>query len=78
MNVRALYTGFKVAEVPSFEDLRVYGTGRLRTIPDGWRVLKAIVREWFTQHRRIVSQPGVPQNRGVQVSRLSKLEQHEG
>lgn len=78
MNVRALYTGFKVAEVPSFEAVRVYGTGRLRTIPDGWRVLKAIIREWFTQHNRLVGLQRTQQTRGVQVSRLSKLEQHEG
>lgn len=48
MNVRALRAGLKVVEVPSFEDRRIYGEGRLRTIPDGWRVLKAIVREWLT------------------------------
>jgi hypothetical protein len=45
MNIRALTAGLKVAEVPSFEALRVHGIGRLRTIPDGWRVLKTIVRE---------------------------------
>jgi glycosyltransferase involved in cell wall biosynthesis len=48
MNVRALRAGLKVVEVPSFEDKRIYGAGRLRTIPDGWRVLRAIVREWLT------------------------------
>lgn len=46
MNVRALQAGLQVAEVPSFEAERVYGTGRLRTIPDGWRVLQTIWREW--------------------------------
>lgn len=45
MNVRALRAGLKVAEVPSFEAARVYGEGRLRTFPDGWRVLKTIYRE---------------------------------
>lgn len=45
MNVRALRVGLKVAEVPSFEAPRVYGEGRLRTFPDGWRVLKTIYRE---------------------------------
>jgi glycosyltransferase involved in cell wall biosynthesis len=47
MNVRALRAKLKVVEVPSFEDKRCYGCGRLRTIPDGWRVLKAIFREWL-------------------------------
>jgi glycosyltransferase involved in cell wall biosynthesis len=46
MNIRALRAGLKVAEVPSFEAARIYGTGRLRTIPDGWRVLRTIGREW--------------------------------
>lgn len=45
MNVRALRVGLKVAEVPSFEAPRINGIGRLRTIPDGWRVLKTIWRE---------------------------------
>jgi hypothetical protein len=47
MNVRALQAGLTVKEVPSFEALRISGVSRLRTIPDGWRVLKAIVREGF-------------------------------
>lgn len=47
MNVRALYHGLRVAEIPSFESDRVYGESNLRTFPDGWRVLKTIFREWF-------------------------------
>lgn len=47
MNIRALRAGLKVTEVPSFEAKRIYGEGRLRTIPDGWRVLKTIFREWL-------------------------------
>jgi glycosyltransferase involved in cell wall biosynthesis len=47
MNVRALKVGLKVIEVPSFESRRVYGQGRLRTIPDGMRVLRTILRERF-------------------------------
>lgn len=45
MNVRALRAGLNVVEVPSFEAKRIYGDGRLRTIPDGWRVLKTIWHE---------------------------------
>jgi len=45
INVRALRSRLRVVEVPSFEAQRVHGRGRLRTIPDGWRVLKAVVRE---------------------------------
>ena len=50
MNIRALQANLKITEVPSFEAERIYGVGRLRTIPDGWRVLKTIVREWFTRN----------------------------
>jgi phosphoheptose isomerase len=45
MNIRALRAGLRIVEVPSFEDRRVMGVGRLRTIPDGYRVLRTIWRE---------------------------------
>lgn len=45
INVRALTRGLKVAEVPSFEDDRLYGESHLRAIPDGWRILKVLFRE---------------------------------
>jgi glycosyltransferase involved in cell wall biosynthesis len=46
MNVRALRAGFKVSEVPSFESDRIYGESNLKAIPDGWRVLKTMIKEW--------------------------------
>jgi phosphoheptose isomerase len=52
MNIRALRSGLRVHEVPSFEDRRVMGVGRLRTFPDGWRVLRTILRE----RRRSISE----------------------
>lgn len=45
INVRALRAGLKVVEVASFEDRRVHGVSNLQTIPDGFRVLRTIVRE---------------------------------
>jgi len=45
MNLRAVRAGLKIAEVPSFEAERIHGEGKLLTFPDGWKVLKAIVRE---------------------------------
>jgi glycosyltransferase involved in cell wall biosynthesis len=45
MNIRALRAGLKVVEVPSFEAPRLHGMSNLRTLPDGWRVTKAIFRE---------------------------------
>ncbi len=53
MNVHALQAGLKVVEVASFEDKRQYGSGHLRSIPDGWRVLKTIFGEWLRPHRRL-------------------------
>jgi hypothetical protein len=47
MNLQALALGLRVSEVPSFEFRRIHGKSNLRTIPDGWRVLKTIVREWI-------------------------------
>jgi glycosyltransferase involved in cell wall biosynthesis len=45
MSVRVLKADLKIVEVPSFEHRRIYGESRLRAIPDGWRVLKIIMRE---------------------------------
>lgn len=47
MNLRAALAGLRVVEVPSYEAPRIFGESRLRAIPDGWRVLKTILRERF-------------------------------
>lgn len=44
MNVQALCSGLVVHEVPSIEAPRIHGVSNLRTIPDGWRVLRTIIR----------------------------------
>lgn len=44
MNVQALRGKLKVMEVASKEFQRIHGVSNLRTIPDGWRVLKTIVK----------------------------------
>jgi glycosyltransferase involved in cell wall biosynthesis len=46
--LRAVKTKLKIAEVPSFESCRIHGQSNLRAIPDGWRVLKTILRERMT------------------------------
>ena len=48
MNLRAILLGLKVVEVASFESARLSGQSALRTLPDGWRVLKTIRRERFS------------------------------
>jgi hypothetical protein len=49
MNVRALRARLRVAEVPSHEHERIHGMSNLRALPDGWRILKTIVREWVDE-----------------------------
>jgi glycosyltransferase involved in cell wall biosynthesis len=45
INIRALKGKLKIIEVASYESDRIHGTSNLRAIPDGWRVLKTILRE---------------------------------
>lgn len=52
MNIRALRLGLRIAEVPSFESKRMYGASRLKTIPDGWRVVRTILDEAIKHHSR--------------------------
>ena len=59
MNVRALRAGLRVVEVHSFEADRIHGTSNLRTFPDGWRVLKTIIRERFRPQTRVDQQPTI-------------------
>jgi glycosyltransferase involved in cell wall biosynthesis len=54
MNIRALKAGLRITEVPSFEFPRVHGQGRLKTIPDGWRVLKTIFWEAANRGSNII------------------------
>ncbi len=57
MNIRALKARLQITEVPSFEYPRVHGYGRLKTIPDGWRVLKTIFSESVRDEREMVFIP---------------------
>jgi hypothetical protein len=44
--VRAARERLRIVEVPSFEGYRFHGVGKLRTFPDGFRVLRTIIHEW--------------------------------
>jgi glycosyltransferase involved in cell wall biosynthesis len=57
LNIRALRANWRILEVPSFEAPRIHGDGRLRTIPDGWRVLSSIFHEAIDHFTR---RSGVP------------------
>jgi glycosyltransferase involved in cell wall biosynthesis len=56
INVRALKNKLKIVEVASFESPRISGNSNLRAIPDGFRVLRTILRERLAAPRR--SRPG--------------------
>jgi hypothetical protein len=49
--LRALRERLRITEVPSFEGYRFHGIGKLQTIPDGWRVLRTILAEWWATQR---------------------------
>lgn len=53
LNTRVAKAQLVVAEVPSFERLRMHGESNLRTFRDGARVLTAILRERFGADRRV-------------------------
>jgi glycosyltransferase involved in cell wall biosynthesis len=58
MGIRAALSGLRVTEVPSLERPRLYGTSNLRTWRDGWRVLRAILRErWRSARPAIAREP---------------------
>jgi hypothetical protein len=45
VHLKVSKAGLKVTEVPSFEGKRLYGTGKLKTFRDGWKILKTILKE---------------------------------
>jgi glycosyltransferase involved in cell wall biosynthesis len=51
IKLQALKAKLRIAEVPSFEALRIYGASNLRAVPDGIRVLRTILREWWADPR---------------------------
>jgi len=51
--VRALKNRLKIVEVASFEWSRIHGESNLRAVPDGWRVLKTILRERMAGQDRV-------------------------
>jgi glycosyltransferase involved in cell wall biosynthesis len=57
MSVRALRAGLKIAEVPSIERKRIHGKSNLRAVPDGWMILRTILRERFSRRRRTAETP---------------------
>ena len=53
INIRALKSRLKIVEVASFEWSRIHGESNLRAVPDGWRILKTIIRERVARQSRV-------------------------
>lgn len=63
MGIRAALSGLRVDEVPSVERARLHGTSNLHTWRDGWRVLRAILRERWRSARRVIAEETAPEPR---------------
>jgi hypothetical protein len=50
LNARSVSSGLRVTEIPSYEFSRQHGKSNLRTIRDGFRVLRAIGTERVARH----------------------------
>jgi glycosyltransferase involved in cell wall biosynthesis len=60
--IHAIKAGLRIAEVPSVESPRRYGTSNLRALRDGQRVLRTIARERMSQRRRPVVDCFLPED----------------
>jgi hypothetical protein len=82
--LRALRAGLRLVEAPSFEGHRFYGEGKLQTFPDGWRVLRTILREWLYSLRPKVDDPhkgfrgSIPASSILDAGTASALARREG
>lgn len=45
ISIKAAKEGLKVLEIPSYEKKRMHGKGNLRSVNDGWRIIKTIMDE---------------------------------
>ena len=57
--LQAVNKKLKIVDIASFEGYRFYGTGKLQTFPDGWRVLRTIFGEWLRGRRHPSQLPQV-------------------
>ena len=74
INVRIAKAGLRVAEVPSFERSRRYGTSNLRALSDGMRVLRTIHVENKRSSRRTAERSEPPREvAGTSWSVISTL-----
>jgi glycosyltransferase involved in cell wall biosynthesis len=85
MNIRAAKLDLRVAEVPSFESVRIHGESNLHPVRDGLRVLRTIARERLTPiTKQAPPEPAIragvsePTSRDEERSALYSLDATEG
>jgi glycosyltransferase involved in cell wall biosynthesis len=76
MNIRAAKLDMRVAEVPSFESVRIHGESNLHPFRDGLRVLRTIARERLADTPKVApparsEPPTLPPPAKFRVSRRS-------
>lgn len=71
--LQAARSHLRIVDIPSFEGYRFYGTGKLQTIPDGFRVLKTIFHQWIKSFRKEEKELHVG-FRGIKYARPSGFE----
>jgi len=76
INIKAWKAGLRIIEVPSREFDRIDGRSALRPFGDGWRILSAIFREWFSgsSRRRANGDLGFFQPSPVVIGRNESIE----
>jgi glycosyltransferase involved in cell wall biosynthesis len=72
LNARSIRAGLRVSEVPSYEFSRQFGQSNLRTIRDGFRVLRAIGAE------RVADRPLGLQKRGESRGLVTRTSTGQG
>ena len=73
INIRVAKLGLRVAEVPSFESMRLHGSSNLRPVRDGCRVLRVVLRERLrrSRHRPVtITEPAAPISGAGQDARV--------
>jgi len=66
--LQAVRGRLRIVEVPSFEGYRFFGVGKLQTIPDGFRVVNTIFRQWLAFKQDMEN--GLPMGfRGIKYAR---------
>jgi Glycosyl transferase family 2 len=67
IKLQALKARLKIAEIPSYESQRMHGNSNLRTFPDGWRVLRTIIRERLIAARNVPDGAEAPHDQHLSV-----------